>query len=761
MLKRGGLNIRQWVSNHPRLLSGLSASQIHPKVFGDPTIKTLGISWDSRRDSIIYAVDSNPNRRVTKRTVLSVIAKIFDPLGLLAPVIVTAKILMQRLWQLQLDWDESLPALFHTEWTTYVKELPRLEHVRFERHVSQRAARRIELHGFCDASERAYGACIYIRTIDSAENIKSQLLCAKSRVAPLKTATLARLELCGAVLLASLYTTVRDALTYRLDKTYFWTDSTIVLNWLQKEPNTLKTFVANRVADIQTKTDITAWNHVRSNDNPADLVSRGQTPSQFLLDSIWRHGPTWLSHHRSTWPESGFVPSAEVPDSRTVACFVTPSVQGDEILHRYSCIKRLRRIVAYCLRFKRAYRVAGPLSVEEIRRANERILKIAQASAFAADIHRLESDRDLEAKSKLLPLHPFRDKKGILRVGGRLQNSDLPFEQKHPVLLPKGHHVTDLIVRQAHLDGHHSGINSTLYNIRQHYWPIDGKNRVRKTVRRCVKCFRVNPPPIDYLMGNLPTARVTENRPFYNSGIDYCGPFTIEERRYRNRARVKIYVAVFVCFATKAVHLEVVSDLTTEAFMAALKRFIARRGLCRNLYSDNGTNFVGANNEITEVYRDLQKSERVQRFLADKEISWHFMPALSPHFGGLWEAAVKSFKHHLKRVVGEELFTFEQFNTFVIEIEAILNSRPLTPLSSDPNDPSALSPAHFLIGNSLTSMPETDFKDTATNRLSHWQHIQKVPTNGASNSPIYVYTSERYTTARIEVVPSPSQILKE
>ncbi|XP_043259052.1 uncharacterized protein LOC122401157 [Colletes gigas] len=227
-------------------------------------------------------------------------------------------------------------------------------------------------------------------------------------------------------------------------------------------------------------------------------------------------------------------------------------------------------------------------------------------------------------------------------------------------------------------------------------------------------------------MGALPAPRVSECRPFYNCGVDYCGPFHIKEKRFRNRNRLKIYVAVFICFATKAVHLEVVGDMTTEAFIAALKRFVARRGICRNIYSDNGTNFVGASNEMAEVHQTLEKDERVQRFLADKEVSWHFIPALSPNFGGLWEAAVKSFKHHVKRVVGDELFTFEQFNTFAIEVEAILNSRPLTPLSSDPNDPSALTPAHFLIGTSLTSIPETDFSNLPSNRLSNWQHIQKV-----------------------------------
>ncbi|XP_076246269.1 uncharacterized protein LOC143186476 [Calliopsis andreniformis] len=707
LLKRGGLNIRQWASNEPQLLTGLPKEQIHPKFFGDSSIKTLGISWDARNDDIVYRVDVNFDTQVTKRTILSTISRIFDPLGLLAPVIITAKILIQKLWRLELNWNESLPNDMHTEWTTFMQDFRTLDKVSFPRNVSQRAVVRTELHGFCDASERAYGACIYIRTIDETGNIRIQLLCPKSRVAPLKVISLARLELCGAVLLANLYQNIQQSYPCQFHRNVFWTDSTIVLNWINKEPCTLKTFVANRVADIQDRTSVNAWRHIKSSDNPADLISRRQSPSHFLTHTIWYHGPTWLIKSESDWPPSQFTITSEVPESRPLACFLTVVIRSEEILHRYSSIKRLRRIIAYCLRFKQRDKVKGPLTIEELRHANERIIKLTQASVFSKEINQLKTGKDLQPGSKLISLRPFLDDKGILRVGGRLQNSSLPYEQKHPILLPRNNHITELIIRNAHIQKHHTGINTTLCIVRQQYWLIDGKSSVRKIVRRCLRCFRIDPPTVKYTM-------------------DYCGPFFIKQRKYRNRARVKVYVAVFVCFATKAVHLEVVGDMTTETFIAALKRFVARRGICRNIYSDNGTNFVGADNELTQLHRELQTDAKVQRWLADKEIAWHFIPALSPNFGGLWEAAVRSFKHHIKRVVGEQLFTLEEFNTLVVEIEAILNSRPLTPLSSDPNDPSALTPAHFLIGNTLTSLPEIDFSETPANRLSKWQHIQKV-----------------------------------
>ncbi|XP_076377800.1 uncharacterized protein LOC143259438 [Megalopta genalis] len=610
--------------------------------------------------------------------------------------------MIQQLWQLKVDWDESLPVGIHTEWSTFAEDLVHLNHLSFRRNVTQSGHRKIELHGFCDASERAYRACIYVRSISTSGRIRVHLLCAKSRVAPLKTVPLARLELYGASLLATLMTSVQGALGTDPAAITFWTDSTIVLNWLHKEPSCLKTFVANRVADVQGKTDINAWRHVRSHDNPADLLSRGQAPAQFSENQHWRHGPTWLSTRKSTWPETIFEIREDVPERKRLTCF-TATINSEEILNRFSCLSRLKHVIAYCLRFKNPRAFRGPLTIEEIQSATIRILQLAQATAFSLDLRSLRSGTELH------------------------KNSKLSYNQRHPILLPKSHHVTELIIRQAYLENHHAGITTTLYAVRQAYWHIDGRNATRKIVRRCVKCFRVDPPATACGMGNLPAARVTEDRPFSNCGVDFCGPFYIKERRHRNRTRLKVFVAVFICFSTKAIHLEVVSDMTTEAFIGALRRFISRRGICKNIYSDNGTNFVGANNMLSEIHEILHNGEnKIRHFLTEKQISWHFIPTLSPNFGVLREAAVKCFKHHVKRVVGEELFSFEQFNTFVIEVEAILNSRPLTPLSSDPNDPIALTPGHFLIGDSLTSFPEIDFRKTPSNRLYNWQHIQKV-----------------------------------
>ncbi|XP_051165714.1 uncharacterized protein LOC127284362 [Leptopilina boulardi] len=313
---------------------------------------------------------------------------------------------------------------------------------------------------------------------------------------------------------------------------------------------------------------------------------------------------------------------------------------------------------------------------------------------------------------------------GILRVGGRLKHADLDNDQIHPILIPKRHPFTILLIRDAHLNMKHAGTNATLYNLRQKYWIIDGRLAVCQVVTSCVICRKARPREINYVMGNLPRVRVSVARPFENVGVDFCGHFFIKEKRTRNRSKLKVYAAIFVCLASKAVHIELVENLTTEAFIGCLRRFFARRGKARALYSDSG-----ANNELRDLHDFLnseQGNAKIQRELSNELIEWNFNPPRTPHFGGIWEAAVKALKHHLRRVVGDALLSFESLNTLMCEIEALLNSRPLTPMSSDPKDLNVLTPGHLLIGQSLATIPTTDLSTIPVNRLSMWQHIQKI-----------------------------------
>ncbi|XP_042908313.1 uncharacterized protein [Parasteatoda tepidariorum] len=281
-----------------------------------------------------------------------------------------------------------------------------------------------------------------------------------------------------------------------------------------------------------------------------------------------------------------------------------------------------------------------------------------------------------------------------------------------------------------HLKDLHLGPQALLNSVRQRFWPIHGRNLARKIVHECVTCFKFRPVAIDQLMGNLPSYRLNPEFTFNKSGLDFCGPFLVKQKNQRKVSLQKMYVAVFVCLCTRAVHLEIVSDLTTEALIATLKRFFARRGKCSMLMSDNASNFCGARNELKRLYSLAQSPEQeLIDYLLTEEVTWKFIPQRAPHFGGIWEAAVKSFKTHFKKTVGISKLTLEEFLTLVTQIEGILNSRPITPLSTNANDMNALTPGHFLIGRPITAPIEPEITQIPDNRLSRWERVTKLTQN--------------------------------
>ncbi|XP_068914687.1 uncharacterized protein [Tenebrio molitor] len=742
ILDKGCFPLNKWASNCPELLPTLSENEVMVNFDKHGDSKTLGLLWNCTHDALKYSIcQIQSGNRVTKRRILSITAQIFDPLGLVGPVILIAKLMIQSLWSLNVGWDESVPIRILTTWDSFIASLPELNQLEIPRQVtSNQNPIGFELHGFCDASERAYGACIYIRSLNTATPHQTRLLCAKSRVAPLKTITLPRLELCGALLLSKLIASLRQSLNLPIAKTCCWTDSQIVLSWLAAEPATWKTFVANRVSEIQVLTKNCVWSYVNTKDNPADIISRGCSPRELIDSPLWWHGPSWLSNEAQHWPKycqtnPNFANDQELPEQRRVVAVAITSEKmlPPDFLTRFSSLRKLQRVLSYCLRFaencrKPITKHTGPLKVSEVQRSMLIILKNVQYQAFSTEIKELEGGRQVSKKSRLTSLNPFLDDSGLIRVGGRLRNSGAHSDVKHPIVLPKCE-ITELIIQAEHISLLHAGPQATLASLRQRYWPMSGRSVVRRIIHNCLKCFRANPTTSSQLMGDLPKDRVQPARPFLNSGVDFGGPVYLKEGRGRGKRTVKGYIALFVCFATKALHLELVGDLSSQSFLGALKRFISRRGHVANLYSDNGTNFVGARNELSEL-GEMLKSQKFERDvidrLADRTVRWHFIPPHSPHHGGIWEAGIRSVKSHLKRVIGLTSLTYEEMHTVLTQIEACLNSRPLTPISNDPNDLIALSPSHFLIGDLLTAPVEHDVTPLPINRLSRWQYVEQL-----------------------------------
>lgn len=733
-LKGAGMNLRKWSANDSELLKGLSADQLD-KPFDfkcSESRKTLGLRWTPSSDSFMFTDRvKHADRCKTKRQLLSEISTIFDPLGWLSPITVRAKLLFQKTWSTDLGWDDEIPEDIQSEWSQLRSDLQNISKFNIPRYLGN-TQQTFQLHGYSDASEKAYACSIYLVSRDDKGECTSRLVIAKTKLAPLKKkVSLPRLELCGALLLSQLMKTVKDSLTSNSYEVYAWTDSTVVLGWLHGDITRWKQFVSNRVQQITDIIPASNWNHVRSEDNAADCATRGATVAKLQNSRLWWNGPEWLidfdpSHIKNENYESPTLEAKKV--SVNAALKQTNSTLINELIENNSSVTRVAKIVAWVLRFTaavshRATEHDTLLSNEEINKAYQLIIKYIQAKHFESDINSIRSKGNVCSSSQLANLHPLLDESGILRVGGRLSQSNISSAAKHPIILPNHSRFTDLIINQAHVTTLHGGPRLTLSYIRERYWILSGMRTVKQQLRQCVRCRRFSSHKQDQLMADLPKARVTPSRPFTHTGVDFTGHVDLKLNKGRGVRSYKGYVAVFVCLATKAVHLELVTDLSTPAFLAAFSRFCARRGTPRRMYSDNGTNFIGAKRALDKEYRAILETINQDFFsnINEMNIEWSFNAPAWPTAGGLWEAAVKSFKRHLKRVLGEQKLTYEEFTTLLQQIEACLNSRPLFPLTENPED-AYLTPGHFLIGDSLLSRPQTDPEHI--NLPARWQLVQ-------------------------------------
>lgn len=416
LLAKGGFKLHKWNTNLQ------SSDQFRQEkeavdISKEARSKLLGILWSPSRDTFHYKVSSNDDDdRVTKRVILSQVCRLFDPLGLIGPIITLAKILIQELWKSVTEWDESVPMHIHKAWKQIRSQLNLLNNLKIPRSVfSGKVDSKIQIHGFCDASEKAYGACIFLREQDSQGKVVVFLLCSRSRVAPMKALSLPRLELCGAVLLVNLMDRVITNLRIKVQQKFYWTDSTIVLAWISSSSRKWQAFVANRVSDIQDKSSPSEWRHVISKDNPADLISRGTTPEQLIQANIWWEGPQWLKKDIKFWPKEGEELSVDtIPEKRKQTVIVT-IVNYEPCINytKFSSLNKLLRTTAYVLRFihnvkcgKEKHKI-GIITVEEINQAKLKIIKLVQTEEFKKEIAALRSTKKIPRSSRLIALHPF------------------------------------------------------------------------------------------------------------------------------------------------------------------------------------------------------------------------------------------------------------------------------------------------------------------------------------------------------------------
>lgn len=725
LFKKGQFHLTKWAINSEELLQEIPVHDRSPKVvdFNKDGLKILGLQWYPKTDVFKFKINAE-RKTCTKRNVLSAVARLFDPLGFLAPVTLLIKLIIKKLWSLNLGWDDIANYEMSTLWKTVQLQLELLNEFEIPRHINVDTKSSVMLVGFCDACLDSYGAVVYLRCTNINGEVNVSLVCSKTKVAPMKVQTIPRLELCAAHLLAKLLNAVESVLISRIkiEKSVALSDSTVALCWIASAPYRWQTFVANRVAKIQELVSCENWFFVEGRINVSDYLSRGLTPAQLLDKCDWIAGPQWLKSDFSSWPVSRYTSTNDTLPEQRVTTVLTVITEIEHPLHalinRSSSWIRLLRVTVYVLRFlKIISRSKNCITVSDLDKAELTLIKIVQWHHFKTEIISLEKHGTVS--SKLRSLSPFLSE-GIIRVGGRLSNSPLEFDRKHPYLLPKNDNLVKLIIDDCHRRNLHTGPYLVSSILRQRFWIIGARNVIRFHLAKCNNCFKLNPKSTFPKMADLPTVRVTEAKPFLHCGVDYGGPFFVNLSRRRGAKSQKAYLCLFICLTTKALHLELASDLSTETFLLAFKRFLARRGVCSVMYSDCGTNFIGAKNELNLLF-ELINSEKynnsIQEELAYRKIEWKFQPPASPHFGGIWEANIKAVKTHLNKVIGLQVLTYEELLTALTQIEAVLNSRPLCWLSTDPSDPLPLTPAHFLTMTPLKFIPAADVPDTSRSIL--------------------------------------------
>ncbi|XP_054745993.1 uncharacterized protein LOC129250388 [Anastrepha obliqua] len=481
LLQRGGFNLRKWMSNSTEFMRHLYTEDenlgLSRNLNLDSETNALGIYWLCDTDSIGYKTNVTPIiGDVTKRQQLSDVAKIYDPPGLLAPVVVKGKAICQQLWLSGVDWDDPIPDPLQQEWRRFRDEMPQIRELKVPRWVgAEPSVSSYQLHVFSDASTVAYAAVAYLRVETSGNDVKISILTAKTKVAPLKKITIPCLELNAARLAAKVAAKVLSTLQLPAIRLYCWSDSKTTLSWIRSNPGKHKQYISNRVTQIQELTPINAWKYVPTTTNPADIASRGIFPSQLAGLSLWWRGPPWLNRHSSTWPEQHN--GSTDPDEELVLSPVTIPEESKPtmlttLLQKYSNLNKLLTVTSWCQRFLAAL----------MKRPHETTLWCTVTERTAA--LQFWISKPTCQKSKLLKLNPVLDDDGILRLNGRLKNANMPFYEQFPCLLPKQDPLCTLLISQAHDYTLHGGVQSTLNFIRRRYWIIDARSSIRRFIHR-------------------------------------------------------------------------------------------------------------------------------------------------------------------------------------------------------------------------------------------------------------------------------------
>ncbi|XP_076395364.1 uncharacterized protein LOC143265692 [Megachile rotundata] len=677
--------------------------------------RVLGLFWDTQNDELKFNVELKNipkeillgEKKPTKREFLRVIMSVFDPLGILAPFTLKSKIIMQEIWRSGINWDDPLREEDFVRWRKWVSMIDRVKECRMPRcyGVTESRESEAQLHVFCDASLTAYAAVAYLRfeNENESESAHVSLIMAKSRVAPLKPLTIPRLELQAALMGTRLATFVEKELDIKISRRVFWSDSTTVISWIRSEPRTRQVFVANRLGEIGENTRTTEWRWVPTGQNPADDATRFENSSEFISPR-WFEGPEFLRRPESEWPIEKTLTAKEKAtidglEQRKACVYVAATVKAEfslpiRLMGWRGLLVIARRVHAIVGRWKGKNTVKEPLEIVQI--GEQYWYRVIQEEYFGAEIVALRDGRNINKGSKIAGLNPYVDEQGILRANGRVTATGLEGFDNRPIILEGRHPATKLLIAEYHRKFYHASSDAVVNELRQKYHIIGLRRVLRSLISRCIVCRIRRGRPQNPLMSALPVGRVAfRQRPFTHCGVDYFGPLMVKI----GRRREKRWGVLFTCLTTRAIHLEIAHSLSASSAIMALQRLAARRGTPQVVYSDNGTNFRGADKELKDATASMDRA-KIEEYALSKRVKWVFNPPDAPHMGGAWERLIRSVKTALNVILREQAPSEEVLSTLFAEAEHSVNSRPLTHVSLDPRDKEALTPNHFLIGSS-------------------------------------------------------------
>ncbi|XP_054279172.1 uncharacterized protein LOC128997557 [Macrosteles quadrilineatus] len=712
--KKGGFNLRNFISNSPELMSCLpkkswSKNYLKEEDVGittDDTERVLGIHWNFHEDFFLFKINFVKVKKEvvdlkeppTKRQVLQAVMSIYDPIGFITPITMKGKILVQNLWKMNVQWDERIPAQLEKAWRNWMKDVKISENLKIPRCYNLTANCTVSLHIFCDASEKGFCSVAYFRTEKPEDCVEVVFVLARSRVAPLKSSTIPRLELQAAVLGSQIASLIYQFHKMEIDQTYFWTDSRIVWCWIQATQKQKSAYVANRVDKILSNSDRNQWRWLPTTENVADEATR-ESATPLTNDCRWLQGPSFLLKKEKEWPKIESIPRKE--DCNEVALAILPENKENVIdMERFSKYSRLIRAVAWMQRFisntrcKSERNTNVSLGVEELQRAEETCFRLSQLESFPKEMKNIEENKPVPRESRLHKLSPILTG-NLLKMRGRTEyGNQISQDLKNPIILDPKHRLTVLLIQHEHEQAAHQGQETVANNLRQRFWVIRLKRAIKSCWANCKNCQLRRNTPKNPEMAPLPANRLEPyGRPFTCVAVDYFGPLEVTI----GRRREKRYGVLFTCLSVRAVHLEIAASLNTDSAILAIRRFAARRGCPSELISDNGTNFKGAENELRKGLESFD-NEQIKTFCVGKMMKWTFLPPASPHMGGAHERLIQSVKKCLRVILNTQAPKEETLTTLLCEVEYIINNRPLFPVSDDPNDELPLTPNHFLQG---------------------------------------------------------------